>query len=153
MSESIRSKLLKLRFNFFPAYRRCGARITYISADLQHVMIKLPLKCSNMSHQGGIWGGSLYGALDPVYTIMLSMVLGKQYVVLDKSANINFLKQGKSTLYGHFLLKDDEIQRIRDKCAADGKVELTYHVSLCDDDNVTYVSAEKVIHVRLRQHA
>jgi hypothetical protein len=47
MPESFKSRLTRIAFNFFPCYRRTGARVTYTSSDMHEVRIKLPLnwKC------------------------------------------------------------------------------------------------------------
>ena len=39
MKESFRSRLARWGFNHFPAYRRTGARVTYIAADFHEVRI------------------------------------------------------------------------------------------------------------------
>ncbi len=59
MSESLRTRLERLGFNFFPAYRRTGARITYIRADWREVRIKLPLSWRTRNYVGTIFGGSM----------------------------------------------------------------------------------------------
>jgi hypothetical protein len=43
MPESLSTKLARWGFNFFPAYRGTGARITYIASDWREVRIKVPL--------------------------------------------------------------------------------------------------------------
>jgi len=100
--ESLFSKVLKYRFNHFPAYRRCGAKITYVSPELLDVEIERALRRNNKSHIGSIWGGSLYNSIDPVYTIMLSQKPGGKYIVFDKAATIHFLKPAYKKLYAHF---------------------------------------------------
>lgn len=70
MSESFKTRLMRWGFNFFPAYRRTGARITYVSADWQEVRISLPLNWKTKNYVGTIFGGSMYGAVDPVYMVM-----------------------------------------------------------------------------------
>ena len=54
------------------------------------VRVKLPLNWRTRNYVGTIFGGSLYGAVDPVYMIMLMKVLGRDYVVWDKAASIRF---------------------------------------------------------------
>ncbi len=90
MAESLKTRLARWRFNFFPAYRGTGGRITYIAHDWREVRIKLPLSWRTRNYVGTTFGGSLYGAVDPIYMIMLIKVLGPDYVVWDKSATIQF---------------------------------------------------------------
>ena len=52
MSELLRTRLLRFAFNFYPCYRRTGARVTYIAHDYTEVRIKLPLNWKTR----GYWG-------------------------------------------------------------------------------------------------
>jgi acyl-coenzyme A thioesterase PaaI-like protein len=51
-------------------------RVTYIAADWREVRIQLPLNWRTRNYVGTIFGGSLYGAVDPIYMIMLIKALG-----------------------------------------------------------------------------
>src|SRR5689334_16335515 len=109
MPESFRTRLLRWKFNFFPAYRGTGARITYIASDFSEVRIRLPLSWRSRNYVGTIFGGSLYGAVDPIFMIMLIQLLGPDYVVWDKAAAIRFLKPGRTTLYATFKIDEEEL--------------------------------------------
>jgi hypothetical protein len=43
MAESFATRRMRWGFNFFPAYRGTGGRITYIAANFREVRIRLPL--------------------------------------------------------------------------------------------------------------
>ena len=70
---------MRWKFNLFPAYRGTGGRITYISGDLREVRVRIPLNWRTRNYVGTIYGGSLYGAVDPMYMIMLIRILGSAY--------------------------------------------------------------------------
>jgi len=89
---------MRLAFNFFPAYRRTGARITYISSDLHEIRIKLPLNWNTRNYVGTIFGGSMFAAVDPIYMLMFIKLLGPNYVVWDKVASMQYKRPGRSTL-------------------------------------------------------
>ena len=99
----MKTKLLRWGFNLFPAYCSTGARITYVADDFREVRIRLPLSWQTRNYVGTIFGGSMYAAVDPVYMLMLIMNLGKDYVVWDKSACINFKRPGRTALFARFL--------------------------------------------------
>jgi hypothetical protein len=63
---------------------------------------------------GSIFGGSMNGAVDPVYMMMLIKALGNDYVVWDKAALIHFKKPGRTPLYACFVLSKEEIAFIKD---------------------------------------
>jgi len=148
MPESFRSRVIRWRFNFFPAYRGTGGRVTYIADDWREVRIKLPLSWRTRNYVGTIFGGSLYGATDPFFMIQLIQLLGRGYVVWDKAASIRFRKPGRTTLYATFKFDDAELDAIR-AAAADGKpIDRTYSVDLVDRDGVVHATVEKVIYIR-----
>lgn len=146
--ESFKSRLLKWRFNFFPAYRRCGARITYVSSDFHEVRIELRKRWNNINHVGTLWGGSLYGAIDPVYTLMLSLILGKEYFVIDKAATIQFRRTGKGVVTARFVLPPGEVEEIVSLLTTRRKLEREYQVQLVDSNNTVILDAKKVIHIK-----
>src|SRR5215475_5393241 len=100
---------MRWMFNLFPAYRGTGGRVTYIAADFREVRVKLPLSWRTRNYVGTIFGGSLYGAVDPVYMIMLIRILGPGWTVWDKAATIHFRRPGRETLFARFVLGDEEI--------------------------------------------
>ncbi len=55
----------------------------------------------------------MYGAVDPIYMVMLIKNLGNGYYAVDKSASISYLKKAKSTLTAKFHLSDSELDEIK----------------------------------------
>src|SRR2546422_8429965 len=56
---------------------------------------RLPLSWRTRNYVGTIFGGSMYGAVDPVYMVMLIKLLGPGYTVWDKAAAIRFRRPGR----------------------------------------------------------
>lgn len=97
---------------------------------------------------GTLFGGSLYASVDPIYMIMLIKILGKEYIVWDKSAMIHFKKPGRSVLFARFLLQEDELQEIRRLSSQNHSIDRVYSVELVDKEGVVHASVEKVVYVR-----
>ncbi len=148
MPESLRSRALRWYFNFFPAYRGTGARITYVAADFREVRVRLRLSRRTRNYVGSIFGGSMYGAVDPIYMVMLIKNLGPEYQVWDKAATIRFRKPGRSTLYARFILDERELDDIRAALASEPATERVYDVDLTDQIGVVHASVRKTIHIR-----
>jgi hypothetical protein len=147
------TRWLRWRFNFFPAYRGTGARVTYIAEDFSEVRVKLPLSWRTRNYVGTIFGGSLYGAVDPMYMIMLMQRLGREYVVWDKAATIRFRKPGRATLFATFRIDDAEVDAVRAAAAGGAPIDRTYTVNLVDRDGVVHAEVEKVIYIRRKESA
>jgi acyl-coenzyme A thioesterase PaaI-like protein len=145
--ESVKSRLFRWWFNFFPAYRGTGGRITYIADDWREVRVKLPLNWRTRNYVGTTFGGSLYGAVDPFYMLMLIKSLGPDYVVWDKAASIRFKKPGRGKLYARFLLTEEELAAVKAALREAGSIDRTYNVELKDADGVVHASVEKIIYI------
>lgn len=146
--ESLRSRLLRYRFNWYPCYRRTGARLTFVAADLREVRVKLPLNWRTRGYWGATFGGSVYGALDPVLLVMLARNLGPDYMVWDRSATIEFKKPGRSTLYATFRLEADELALIRAALERVPRIRRGYTIDLVDERGVVHASCIKTLHIR-----
>jgi hypothetical protein len=148
MSESIRSRLFRWGFNLFPAYRGTGGWIEYVARDFREVRLRLPLSWRTRNYVGTLFGGSLYGAVDPVYMLMLIKTLGPEYIVWDKAASIRFRRPGRATLFARFTLDEAELNAIRDALSTAPTIDRTYLVELTDREGVVHAAVEKVIHIR-----
>jgi hypothetical protein len=148
MPESWRTRLTRWAFNFFPAWRGTGARMTYIASDWRELRVRLPLNWRTRNYVGTTFGGSLYGAADPWYMIMLIQNLGPTYTVWDKAATIRFQKPGRSTLYARFLLEQAELDEIRRLLETEHSVDRRYVVELVDAEGTVHATVEKTIYVR-----
>jgi acyl-coenzyme A thioesterase PaaI-like protein len=151
MSESLRTRLLRFAFNFYPCYRRTGARLIYIASDLSEVRVKLPLNWRTRGYWGTTFGGSMYAAIDPVLLVMLARRLGPGYQVWDKAATIEFRKPGRSPLYARFRIEDAEIETLRLALADEERIERTYTVDLVDEAGVIHAHFTKTLHMRDRR--
>ncbi len=148
MRESLKTRLMRWGFNLFPAYRRTGARITYIASDCGEVRIKLPLNWKTRNYVGTVFGGSMFGATDGVHMVMLIKLLGSAYAVWDKETTIRFQHPGRTTLYARITLDEHELESIRAELADSPKLDHVFHVDWTDDAGNVHASIDKTIHVR-----
>ena len=148
MPESFRSRVTRWGFNLFPAYRGTGARITFISADWREVRVRLRLSWRTRNYVGTIFGGSLYGGVDPIYMIMLIKNLGPAYTVWDKAATIQFKKPGRGTLSARFRLEEEELAEIRRILETAPSIDRVYVVDLADAAGTVHATVEKTIYIR-----
>ena len=151
MPESLKTKLWRWAFNFFPAYRGTGGRIEYVSDDYAEIRVRVPLSWRTRNYVGTIFGGSLYGAVDPVYMLMLIKMLGRDYVVWDKAATIRFKRPGRTTLHARFVITPSEIAEIKAGLAGRKSIDRIYTVELVDDAGKLHAQVEKTIYIARRE--
>ena len=134
--------------NWYPCYRGTGGQVTHIAPDWSEMRVRLRLNRRTRNYVGTIFGGSLYGALDPHFMFMLMHRLGPAYTVWDKAASIRFRRPGRSTLTAVCRMPDGEVVEVRRLLETETKVDRTYRVDLVDGDGVVHASIEKVVNVR-----
>ena len=147
MAESFKSRRFRWLFNFFPAYRGTGGRVAYIADDFREVRVKLPLSWRTKNYHGTIYGGSIYGAMDPIYMLMLIHILGPEYVIWDKAAKIRFKRPGKDTLYCDFVLTQEEIDEIKRLAETEKSIDRIYELELKDKAGVVHALIEKTLYI------
>ncbi len=147
MRESFSKKIERFKFNLFPAYRRGGGRIAYISDNYHEIHVKLPLNRATKNYVGTIFGGSMFAAVDPIYMVMLIKILGKDYVVWDKSANVRFKRPGKETLFAKFVIKPEEISGIKAQLEAVKSMDKIFTIELKNEAGKIHCIVEKTLYL------
>ena len=145
--ENIKFRIKRFLFNFFPAYRRTGARICFISDDWKEVHIKLGLNWTTRNYVGSVFGGSIYGALDPIYMIQLINILGNKYVVWDKVATIKFIRPIKQEVFARFLISENLITEIKKGIELNKEMEIELSVQFNDGNETTYAEVIKKLYI------
>jgi acyl-coenzyme A thioesterase PaaI-like protein len=134
----------------WPCYFATGVRIRYLADDFREMRIEVPLNWRTRNYVGTIFGGSMYGSVDPVYMLMLIKNLGAKYEIWDKAATIRFKKPGRSTLHAKFVLSEDEI-RLISELSVNGPVDRSYLIDLTDDEGTVCATVEKIVHIRKKE--
>ena len=152
MKERLGPRAFRWMMNLWPCYRGTGGRVTHVAPDWKEIRVELPLNLRTRNYVGTIFGGSLYGAVDPLYMLMLIRLLGPDHVVWDKAASIRFLKPGRSTLFATFRIEDTELEEIRRLLQTTDKVDRSYRTDLVDHAGTVYAEVEKVVQIRKKSH-
>ncbi|UQD56711.1 PaaI family thioesterase [Flavobacterium sp. K5-23] len=146
-----KSKLFKYGFNYSPMYRRSTAKIIDISEDLLNVTVKLPISYKNKNYVNSIFGGSMFSAVDPIPMIQLMNLLGNDFVVWDKAAEIYFKKPAKENLFADFVYTMSEIDEIKARVESENEIEITTITKLTNlDRTVTYCEVKKTIYIAVK---
>ena len=119
-----KATLFKHGFNWSPMYRRSTAKIIEISNDLLEVKIKLPISYKNKNYVNSIFGGSMFAAVDPIPMVPLINILGDDYIVWDKSAEIYFKRPAKEDIYATFNYTNSELDQLKKEVAQQKEIEI-----------------------------
>ncbi len=148
MPESFKTHLMRFFFHIHPAYHGTGGRVTYISADWSELRLEIPHNWRTLNYVGTIFGGSLYGAVDPMFMIMLMKRLGPDFIVWDKAATIHFKKPGNCKLFACFEINDDEVKFIQEELKSTLSMERVYQLDITDREGNIFAKVEKTIYIR-----
>ncbi|HEY2497263.1 MAG TPA: DUF4442 domain-containing protein [Candidatus Angelobacter sp.] len=146
-SLAVRSRRLQRKINFYPPYIGTAVRV-HISPDFRNVEVEMPLRFYNRNYFGTHFGGSLYSMCDPFYVLMLANILGPDYIVWDKAANIRFKKPGKGVMKASFNLTEEKIAEIRSAADSQPKVEPLFQVLVKDAEGNVVAEVDKLLYIK-----
>ncbi len=144
MDATTRFKLI----NFYPPMIGAGIRVKDIDPAFTRITVEMKLRWWNKNVFGTQFGGALYMMCDPFFVAILMTNLGRDYIVWDKAASIQFLKPGRKHVQAVFNLSPDEIARVQAETDARGKYEPEYDVDIIDSDGLVVARVHKVLYVR-----
>nr|WP_297914043.1 DUF4442 domain-containing protein [uncultured Allomuricauda sp.] len=140
--------LFKHGFNLSPMYRRSTGRITEVSQDLMQIHVKLPISYKNRNYVNSIFGGSMFAAVDPIPMVQLMNILGEEYVVWDKAAEIQFKRPAREHLYAEFTYSFDEIEDIKNRIMTENEITITKRTELMNKEKTqVFCEVKKIIYV------
>ncbi|PRX57867.1 DUF4442 domain-containing protein [Flagellimonas meridianipacifica] len=140
--------LFKHGFNLSPMYRRSTGRIVTVSKDLMDISVRLPINYKNRNYVNSIFGGSMFSSVDPIPMVQLMNILGENYVVWDKSAEILFKRPARETLFADFTYSKDEIENIKERVASDNEITIVKTTQLMDKEkSKVFCEVKKTIYV------
>jgi len=148
MAESFESCLMRWKFRLFPCYRGTGARVRYVAADFREIRVEIPLSWRTSNYVGTIFGGSMFGAADPIFMLMLIHILGDGYTVWDKAGSVRFLKPGRTTFFGTFVVDEATTGEIVASLETERSIDRHFRVDLVDADGVLHAEIEKTIFIK-----
>ena len=148
MTESLKSRVTRILFNYVPMFWSTGAKITYLADDYKEMHLKLPLNCRTRNYVGTIFGGSMFSSTDVLYFLLAHKNLGEDYIVWDKASCISFKKPGTGTLYTRAVITDEEIELIKTELLNTDKIDRVYYLDLLDESGNICASVEKTIHIQ-----
>lgn len=144
----LRQLFLEKIINFYGPFVGAGVRLQKMTKDYRHAKVSMKLTFYNKNYMGTQFGGSLYAMVDPWYMLMLIKNLGKDYIVWDKAATINFRKPGKGTVFAEFNLTEVHLEEIRATLVTQNKMDYIFKVEIKDKDGKLIAEVDKVLYIR-----
>lgn len=150
--ESFKTWFFKRAMNLYPLFFGTGGKVLYIQHDWKVITAQLKLNIWTRNYVGTIFGGSQFAAADPFFMLMLFHILGKDYIIWDKSGVINYKKPGKKVCKADFIFTDAELEEIRQQATSNGKYEFKKEVEWIDADGYVVSKIERTLYVATKQY-
>lgn len=134
--------------NIYGPYLGAGVKVDYLDKDFREARVSMRLTWYNRNYVGTHFGGSLFSMVDPFYMLLLMNNLGRDYIVWDASAEIDFVSPGRGRVFAHFLLTDEMLQEIKQKTASGDKFLPVYDVNIVDEKDQLVAKVRKKLYIR-----
>lgn len=140
------STLLKL-MRIWPPFLGAGISVKSFSADFTSITVQMKMRFWNKNYVGTHYGGSIYSMTDPFYMLMLMQLLGKGYIIWDKSASIRYKKPAKGTIYAKFELPLEQVEKIRQQVEQEQKIQPAFLIELTNEAGEVVAEINKTLSI------
>jgi acyl-coenzyme A thioesterase PaaI-like protein len=117
---------------------------------MRQIRVRMGLGWYNRNYVGTQFGGSLYSMTDPFFMLMIMENLGRDYIVWDKAANVEFVSPGKGPVFADFHIGEALLDEIRQHTAGGGRYLPVLHVEVRDAEGTLVARVQKTLYVRLK---
>lgn len=142
---------MKRLLNFYPPYIGAGVKVTYIADNWSELHVSMSLRWFNRNAVGTHFGGSLYSMIDPHLMLLLMQLLGKDYLVWDKAAEIEFIQASKNKISSVIKVSASVIKDIKQQTNNGEKYLPEFIVEIKDDKNNLIARVKKILYIRKKQ--
>jgi len=137
--------------NLYPPLLGAGIRVRQVSPDFTTIDVEMKLRWWNRNIVGTQFGGSLYTMCDPFFMSILMARLGRDYIIWDKAARIDFLTPGRGPVRARFHIPEADIAHIRRLADQGPKVEPEFTVEVMDEAGQVVARVHKTLYVRRKK--
>jgi len=144
---------LRRVMNLWPPFLFSGIRVQEVSADWRYARVRLKLAWYNRNYVKTHFGGSLFSMTDPFWMILVMECLGRDYVVWDKAASIEFVAPGREDVFAEFRVEDSMLDELRAATATGEKYLRWFDVDVKTADGKLIARVRKQLYVRRKRDA
>lgn len=105
----------------------------------------------NTNYNNSIFGGTIFSASDPFYAMLFDQVLKRKGFTVRvwlKSANIQYLKPGRTNLYFKISLSEDDIKEAEEALHSVGKFVKAFPLEILNSKGEVCASVINEVYVR-----
>lgn len=141
----------KWMLNLYPPYIGAGIKVKQISSDWKQMIICMKLRWYNRNAVGSHFGGSLYSMIDPHLMLMLMQLLGRNYIIWDKSAEIEYISAARTQVTAKINLFDADIEKILKRTESGDKYLPSFEIAITDENNQLVARVKKTLYIKKKK--
>lgn len=142
---------IRWMFNLWPPFLLSGIHVTHMSPDWRYARVELRMRPWNRNYVGTHFGGSLFAMTDPFWMFMTLQSLGRDYIVWDKAAEIEFVKPGRGVVVAEFHLPESTLDTMRRETASGQKYLPWFDLDVRDAQGAVVARVRKQLYVRRKR--
>jgi acyl-coenzyme A thioesterase PaaI-like protein len=142
---------LKWAMRFYPPLFFQRIWVKKFDKGFTGVEVKISKSLLNTNYNNSIFGGSIFSASDPFFALLFDQVLlrrGFKIRVWLKSAQINYLKPGRSNLYFRIRLTEADILEAETALKTVGKFVKSFPMEITGKDGEICARVVNEVYVR-----
>ena len=148
---AVSERALKWIMNLYPPLLFQRIWVVGFDKGFRGVNVKVFKSLFNKNYNGSIFGGTIFAATDPFYAILFDQLLqrkGFKVRVWLKSANIQYLKPGRSALFFTVVITDDMLKDAIDALNNSGKFIKAYPMEIKTKDGEICATVMNEVYIR-----
>lgn len=113
MKWAFKSAVMRRLLNWWPPFLFSGIKVAELADDYRYCRVELKNRPWTRNINSSQFGGSIFAMTDPIYPLLIMGAMGKEYLVWDKQADIDFKTPGRGKLTAEFWLSDATVDSIK----------------------------------------
>jgi hypothetical protein len=119
--------------------------------DFRGVEVRIAKSLLNANYNKSIFGGTIFSASDPFYAVLFDQILqrkGFKVRVWLKSAQISYLKPGRTPLHFSINLSEEEVNEACEALSTVGKFIKSYQIEIYNTEGKVCALVTNEIYIR-----
>jgi Domain of unknown function (DUF4442) len=143
--------MLKWVMRFYPPLFFQRIWVKKFDKNFSGVHVKIFKSFLNINYNNSIFGGTIFSGSDPFYAILFDQILQRKNIkcrVWLKSASINYLKPGRTSLIFSITLTEEEILEAETALRTVGKFIKAYPINMYNSKGELCATVINEVYVR-----
>ncbi len=147
----VTENMLKWAIRFYPPLFFQRIWVKEFDKGFMGVHVKISKSILNINYNSSIFGGTIFSASDPFYALLFDQLLkrrGYKTRVWLKSANIEYLKPGRTNLYFKISLSEEDILEAEHALRTAGKFIKAFPLEIFNSEGELCAKVINEVYIR-----